>query len=290
MTKHLMIIVLSLMLVIQAGIAQQFDEEQAVPAHEDNIEDALSPEVADHILNIFEEGQDFGNREHIFSKIGDSLTVSRRFLYPFGVGDYDTGDYAHLETIIDTYSEKNARIGNSFINESLAAGEGWSANAVLNPHYANDGYCQPDESPLFCEYRLLRPSIALIMFGTNDTGYRTGNEFEADMQSIIHFTEGFGIIPVLSTIPNRPEFEHRVLLFNDIIRQLASEHDLPLIELYQETVTLADYGLTWDNVHLSSPPIGSSAIFNRINLQYGYVVRNLATLEMLYAIHTLISA
>ena len=287
-TKHLVMMMLSLLLIIQPGLAQQFDEEfTSEPGN--TIDNILSPEVANNILSIYADGQEFGNRAHIFSKVGDSLTVSRRFLHPFGVGDYDTGNYPHLEPTISIYSEGKARNGNSFTNESLAAGQGWSANAALNRNYTNTEYCRSDESPLFCEYRLVRPSIAFIMFGTNDTGYRTEEEFEADMQGIIRFTEGMGIIPVLSTMPDRPEFEHRVLLFNDIIRQLASEHNVPLIELYQQTVNLPGSGLTWDNVHLSSPPGGSSAILSSVNLQYGYAVRNLATLEMLHAIHTLIS-
>lgn len=291
MSKYRSLLIFCLLILISsAGVAWQIDEEPPVALYDENIREVLSPKVANHVLAIFEEGQELGNRAGIFSKVGDSLTVSRRFLYPFGIADYDTGEYDYLENIISAYSETNAHSGNSFINSSMASGEGWSANAVLNPVYANEQYCQPGESPLFCEYRLIRPSIALIMFGTNDAGFRTGREFSRDMQNIILITEGLGIIPVLSTIPNRPDVEAQIILFNDIIRDLALEHELPMIELYYETVNLPNYGLTFDNVHLSSPPNGLSASFDPINLQYGYTLRNFLSLEKLYAIHQVIDA
>src|SRR5690606_8059421 len=108
-----------------------------------------------------------------------------------------------------------------------------------------------------------------------------------DMQAIINFSSELGIIPILSTIPNRPDVPQQVRLFNDAIRQLANETHVPLIDLYEQTIALPNYGLTSDNVHLSAPPTGmtDTASFNTVNLQYGYVVRNLATLEVLNTVN-----
>jgi len=33
-------------------------------------------------------------------------------------------------------------------------------NAVLAPEWANPAACQPGESPLLCEFRLRKPSVA----------------------------------------------------------------------------------------------------------------------------------
>lgn len=279
------------------GIAQQI-EEQDIPVTQmtstpiENIDDTdFSEEVVEHIRAIYHRGQTVGNRANIFSKVGDSITVSRSFLYPFGIGRYNIDEYPYLETIIHAYSQNNAHIGNSFINQSLAAGEGWSARPVLNPEFANEGYCAPGEMPLSCEYRLVRPSIAIIMFGTNDSGYRTAESFAQDMQTIIDHTIETGIIPIISTIPNRPDVAQQVIRFNDVIRQLALENNIPLIELYNVTVTLPNHGLTSDNVHLSSPPAGIQATgsFDTVNLQYGYVMRNFVTLNVLDAVHRVIN-
>ena len=280
--------------------AQQIDEQDipvtqitSTPSPTDSVQNSdFSDAVVTNIRAIYQNGQASGNRAGVFSKIGDSITVSRSFLYPFGIGSYNTADYPHLETVISTYSQNNAHIGNSFINQSLAAGEGWSARAVLNPEFADETYCYAGEMPLFCEYRLVRPSIAIIMFGTNDSGYRTPESFEQDMQAIINYTSEMGIIPIVSTIPNRPEVAQQVIRFNDVIRQLAIENNIPLIELYNATISLPNHGLTSDNVHLSSPPAGIQATgsFDPVNLQYGYVMRNFVTLSVLDAVHRVINA
>lgn len=251
----------------------------------------LNEDVSNHILDIYARGQDFGNQHDVFSKVGDSLTVSQSFLYPFGVDRYDLGIYDYLHPIIDVYSIHNARLGNSFINDSLASQEGWSARHVLNAAMSDPTFCELEELPLLCEYRLVRPSIAVIMFGTNDVGYRQVDAFLADMQAIIHYSEELGVIPILSTIPYRPDAINNVNTFNTALRNLADTQNIPIIDLYDYTVGLPNYGLTSDQIHLSSSPAGitGAGTFTPQNLQYGYVVRNLATLDMLYLIYTIIS-
>lgn len=301
MNKYLStIIILISLLACNLGTAQPLNENSLITQYPPVPIEARPPETSDdllleatvssHIRDIYALGQALGNRNGVFSKVGDSITVSNSFLYPFGVGRYNLADYAYLEATIQQFSQANANIGNSFINPSIASREGWSANAVLNPQMANSTYCLAGETPLLCEYRVVRPSIAFIMFGTNDSGYRTVDQYTADMQQIIRLSEENGVIPVLSTIPNRPDVPQQVLRFNDIVRTLAIENQLPYIDLYSLTINLPNYGLTSDNVHLSSSPLGitGTATFDAQNLNYGYVVRNLATLQALHIVQQVI--
>lgn len=299
MTRHLRIAFLFIGLIgCNLGTAQQLEDTQITQYPPVTIENnvvntddiQLSAEITSHLDAIYVIGQQRGNRDYVFSKVGDSITVSRNFLHPFGIGRYDLGDYPYLESTVAQFSQYNARIGNSFINESLAAHEGWSANHVLNPQSANARFCQAGESPLLCEYRIVQPTIAIIMFGTNDAGYRTAEQYTTDMREIIRLTEAQGIIPILSTIPNRPDTPFQVVSLNNIVQQLATEHHLPLIDLYTLTFNLPNYGLTSDNVHLSSSPFGltATATFDSTNLNYGYVVRNLATLQALNIVQQVI--
>ena len=232
MPKYIAFVTILLSLIAcNLGAAQQVDSGNIVvtqitstastsPTEQNS---AFSEAVTSHIQEIYAQGQSIGNRANVFSKVGDSITVSRSFLYPFGIGRYNLGIHNHLESLISTYSANNAFIRNSFANESLAAGEGWSARAVLTPSFADETYCLANETPLFCEYRLVRPSIAIIMFGTNDVGFRNSEQYVQDMQAIITVTENMGIIPILSTIPNRPDVAQQVVRFNDLIRQLANQ-------------------------------------------------------------------
>lgn len=240
----------------------------------------FAPEVVQHIQAIHILGQALGNRPDVFVKVGDSITVSASFLHPVGDGNYNLGEYTNLQPVITAFSATRLRTGNSFNNRSVAAGVGWSAFAALSTSYTDGAQCNRGETPLVCEYRLNKPSIALIMYGTNDVGYRSREEYRADLERIIEVSESMGVIPVLSTIPNRPDTPGQVQAFNQTVAELTASHQLPLWDYYAATINLPGYGLTGDQVHPSSSP-GSQADFRPENLRYGYVMRNLTALQML---------
>ncbi|MGB1286735.1 MAG: GDSL-type esterase/lipase family protein, partial [Aggregatilineales bacterium] len=233
--------------------------------------------------HIFQAGQQQGNRPLVFAKVGDSITVARHFLKPIGEGFYNLRDCIYLQDTISAFSQEHARTNNSFVNISIAANTGWTTPMTLNPVRNEQALCHSWESVLDCEYRLLNPSIALIMFGTNDVGAITLPEFRSALRDLIQRTIDRGIIPVVSTIPPRPEFENLVLRFNDTIRSLAREYNIPMMDYWQALLQTPTNGLSADAVHPNVPPGGyqTSADFDSQNLEYGYVVRNLLTLHML---------
>lgn len=243
----------------------------------------LASSVAERVRLIYTVGQALGNRANVFSKVGDSITVSRSFLGPIGERRYQLGDYGYLQPVIDHFSTSPARQGNSFQNPSLAAGEGWAAWAALDPQFADAAWCAPGETPLACEYRLTRPAFALIMFGTNDAGYRSAAEFEYDLRRIVDVSEMAGVVPILSTIPERPDIPAQTAQFNQIIASVAAARRVPLWDYHAALAELPNFGLAWDNVHPSSPPewYEDAADFRPHNLIYGYVVRNLTALQVL---------
>lgn len=247
---------------------------------------ALAGSVIERARLIYTVGQALGNRANVFSKVGDSISVSASFLGPVGEGRYQLGDYGFLQPVIDHFSSATARLGNSFQNRSLAAGEGWAAWAALDPQFADAALCSPGETPLACEYRLTRPAFALIMFGTNDVGYRSAAEFEYDLRRIIDVSELAGVVPILSTIPERPDVPAQVARFNQIIASVAEARMTPLWDYHSALSGLPNSGLAWDNVHPSSPPewYADAADFRSHNLMYGYVIRNLTALQVLNSV------
>jgi len=239
--------------------------------------------VSEHVIEIFNHGQELGNRSNIFSKVGDSITVSDAFLYPIGTRNYALHDYSYLQPVIDTYSESWARTHNSFANVSLAASIGWSAHALLAADVSHETLCGETETPLECEYRWMKPSIALIMLGTNDVPSTSLNGYETAMREIIETTIDYGIIPILSTIPpmQMAGTEGRVDSINAIISNLANEYDIPLWDYWAALQGLPDDGLRSDGVHPSLAPAGQNANFTAGNLQYGMPVRSLTALQAL---------
>jgi LysM repeat protein len=239
--------------------------------------------VTEHSRQIFQLGQSLGNRANIFSKVGDSITVSSAFLNPIGTGQYYLHQYDYLQPLIDYYSASWARTHNSFANVSLAAKVGWSAQALNMAELADEDYCSEIETPLECEYRWVKPSIALIMLGTNDVPSTPVNSFESAMREIIETTIDHGIIPIISTIPpmHLPKAAGRVELLNGVIIDLAQEYDIPLWDYWAALQGLPDEGLGSDGVHPSLALYGHNADFTSPYLQSGMPVRNLTALQAL---------
>ena len=251
--------------------------------------------ITDHAREIFLRGQALGNRPNVFSKIGDSITESAVFLNPIGNKAYFLYEqYAYLQPAIDYFSTEAARDRlNSFNNPSLAAKTNWRARAVFSPASANAALCNPDEPPLMCEYRLVRPALALIMLGTNDVPYTPLDEYEADMRRVIEYSIERGVIPVLSTIPHleREGLSIRAEQLNDIIVRLAQEYAIPLWDYYAALDTLPNQGVGDDGIHPTWAPVGHSADFTSPYLDYGMTIRNLMALQVLDVVwRTILSA
>ncbi len=240
--------------------------------------------ISDHARQIYLAGLASGNQANVFSKIGDSITVASSFLMPFGYGQFNLRDDGYLAEVVNRYASGWARNGNSFNNSSLAAKGGWSSFSVLSPSQADHTVCRAGESPLWCEYRLSRPSVALIMLGTNDVMDTSSDAYRANLQRIVGDTITWGIVPMLSTIPafHRAGYEARVAELNGIIAGVAHQNDIPLWDYWSALESLPNEGLGPDGIHPSAAP--NSADFTADSLQFGYTVRNLTTLQALDAL------
>ncbi len=245
---------------------------------------AVEAPVAGHVSGvsaqareIFLRGQALGNRDFAFSMVGDSNTDNPAFLAPFDTGAYNLGEYADLELTVGYFK-------GSFSRDSAAAQGGFSTARVLDPAYA-DGRCNAGETPLACEYRLNQPSVALILLGTGDQHAWQG--FEARYRRIIEYSIGQGVIPVLITKADDLESIDNTAppgFINAVIRRLAIEYDVPLIDLRRAVEPLPNRGCQPDGFHFNTPPDGQSAVFDDEHLRYGYPVRNLTALQALDAL------
>ncbi len=230
----------------------------------------LSP-VSARARDIYRYGLLLGNNPHAFIKIGDCQATYPYFLAPFdSPKNYRLGDeYAYLKEAI-------AQFKGSFARDSVAAQTGFGTATVLDPQWANPDVCRPGESPLVCEYRAMRPSLAIISLGTNDIWQPDGSH-EKHMREIIDYLVGHGVLPILSTKADNVEGDGS---FNRLMVQLANENQLPLWDYWQVTRPLPEHGLT-DTYHLSWGP----AIFDDPkNMLLGWPWRNLTALQALDAV------
>jgi hypothetical protein len=216
---------------------------------------------------IFQAGLALGNNPRAFSKIGDCQSVTPYFLAAFDTpGGYGLGQYGYLQDTIDNFR-------GSFARESLAAMNGFNTAGALSPLWANAKVCNKGESPLECEYRLNRPSIALISLGTNGA-WQSDADYEAGLRKIIEVSIQRGVVPVLSTKADNVEGGGR---FNLIMAKLAAEYDIPLWNFWLAASALPNFGIV-DQYHLSW---GRSFFDDPLSMSHGWAWRNLTALQSL---------
>lgn len=226
---------------------------------------------------IFVDGQAKGNNRHVVAKVGDCSTEHWYFLKPLAWGDYLLGAYGGLQAVIDHFGE-------SFGYDSQADHNGFNSNTVIAPEWGNPAVCQPGESPLKCEFRLHKPSVAIIMFGTSDLLVMAPSEFDLFMRTIVEQSIEAGVIPILSTFPGNLNFWNHTILYNKIVVRIALDYDIPLINLWLALESLPNHGLEPDGFHLGESAYGTACILTQPYLQYGYPMRNLVTLQTLDAV------
>lgn len=232
------------------------------------------PSSAGRAPAIFRYGQALNRNANAISKVGDCNSVEWLYLQPFGDGQYDLGSYAYLQAVVDRYAA-------SFAYRTYAAHNGMSTLSVLDPIWASPVACLSGESPLLCEYRLHNPSIAVIMFGSNDLLVLTPAQFDHYLRRVVHETIQAGVVPILSTFPGYSSYPDRSILFNQIVVRVALDFNIPLMNFWLALESLPAHGLDPDGYHLNGPVTRAADFTSARNLESGYPLRNLVTLQTL---------
>lgn len=228
----------------------------------------ILPGVSETARRIYSHGLELGTNAAAFSKIGDCESTPAWFLGDFDENPprYRLGDYQYLQDVI-------AAFGGSFERTSLAVGRGFNASSVLTALWADPNQCPPGDSPLACEIRLHRPSIAFVMLGTNDIYRQDG--FEGQMRQILDYLIEQGVVPILSTKGDNLEGDGSL---NATIARLALEYDIPLWNFWLALQPLPDHGLQEDGAHITW---GYNHFDDPAALRRGWPIRNLTALQAL---------
>ena len=234
---------------------------------------SVVPTLRPEMLNVYANGQALGRDIHVVSVVGDCESSSDWFLKEFSKGAryYDLGPYTDLQATIDHF---NASLG----YQSYAALRGATASTVLSPLWADSKACQPNETPLACEYRLHNPAFAFIALGTNDI--HKIDQFEPKMREIINYTLEQGIVPILVTKADNLEGDDQI---NLTIARLAAEYQLPVWNFWAAVQPLPGHGLQEDGAHLT---FGSNFFNDPENLNGAWAMRNLTALQVLEVMRT----
>ena len=229
---------------------------------------------------IYALGRELGNNRNVFMLVGDSITATQPFMTGFGNGNYNLGGYGHLQSVIDFFSAQPAGTSpNSFVRESLAAREGFTSGAVLDGLWVDPTVC--DEAPLYCEYNYIRPSVAVVLFGSVDMQISDTFTFQAHIYQITGDLVNRGVVPILTTFANGDQFRpDQAAVFNNVILNVARDYDVPVINLWLAAQALPNQGVKLDDpIHLTQGQTYYS--FTGEETQFGVTLRNLLTLQAL---------
>lgn len=226
------------------------------------------PEFNDHARHILWLGIKNGHDPHAFSKVGDCDTSTSWYLSDYDRDQvyYDLGDYESLRPVLNFYH-------GSFSRLSLAATPGFSAASVLSTFWLNYDYCNYDELPLTCEYRIHNPLTVLISLGTND-GYNPP-VFKENMRQIIELTLADNRLPILMLKADNVEKNYSI---NQDIADLAEEYDLPVWNFWAAIQHLENHGLQSDGIHLT---FYSNYFSHPKTWETAWAYRNLTALQVL---------
>lgn len=225
---------------------------------------------------IYQSGLAQGNNPRVFVKVGDSITNNQPFMNGYGSGEYALGNYTYLQDAINFFDT------GSFVRDSIAAESGFNAAAVLDAIWAPSGTCQANESPLACEYRIMKPAVSIIMYGSVDVQLYGADTFRNYLTQIVQTTISRGIIPVLTTFPNGSDYyPSQSDQFNAVIRSVATAEQIPLIEFRNPALNLPDRGVGSDKYHLSMNGTSYYIALSGEESVYGLTLRNLLTLQAL---------
>jgi lysophospholipase L1-like esterase len=80
----------------------------------------------------------------------------------------------------------------------------------------------------------LNPEVAVILFGTNDLGQLEAKEYEQKTTEVVERCLAKGTVVILTTPPPRSGFVEKSKQFADVIRKVAREKKVPLIDYHAE--------------------------------------------------------
>ena len=239
------------------------------------------PALSAKMKALYQEGLRQGNNPKAFSKIGDCQNITSHFLGFFDQPAlYNLGEkYASLQGVIEQFK-------GSFGRDSAAVRAGFNVAAVLSPLQADPKVCQAGETPLACELRLHKPSIAFISMETW-WAKKPAEEYARYMRQIIEAVLAQKAVPILATKADNLEGDHAV---NAAIAQLAYEYDIPLWNFWLAVQPLPYHGLNDDGFHLtndlSTPddPLLYRRLSDPLAARVAWPVRNITALQALQAV------
>jgi hypothetical protein len=186
---------------------------------------------------IYQGAAKFGKDLNMFTVIGDCNSQPPVYLRRVATGEFDG---SRVEPRIQ---QVLARFEGAFGRVSLAAKGGFGTAAMGDPTWADGALCDVTMGPFECEVWVSRASVVFIELGTGDQ--LVWKQFEGHYRPLVELALKKGPLPVLVTKADDIETSEDAPsgYINDIVRKLASEYQVPLLDFHAATRNLPNFGL-----------------------------------------------
>ena len=214
----------------------------------------------------------------VFTRIGGTISASNDFLKCLAV-DIGIEGLPAEPSLVSTISYFRSVMlndaSNSWSHISAAAMTGWNSDVLVGGM----------PTPIQAEIDAVQPRFAHLLTGTHDlekVGPDAIYTFADNLLNTVDALSMQGVVPVLSTIPDRTNYSTLVPRYNGVIRAVAQGRQLPLVDLHLALAPLPMGGLAVDGADLSvfvSAMENRPCFFGEAALQFGYNKHNLEALR-----------
>ncbi len=210
---------------------------------------AWIPRITPQQRAIWLNSPRFGKDLNTFTVVGDCNAQPSVYLRRLAAGQFDASTLEpRLQAIVTRFSRSFGRV-------SLAAQGGFGAHSMMDPTWADGALCGTKQGPFECELWVSRASIVFIALGTQEQ--YTWQSFERHYRPMIEHALGKGTLPVLVTKADDIETSAGAPsgYINAVIRKLAQEYQVPLLDFWAATRELPNNGLVDEgdkDFHLSA--------------------------------------
>lgn len=195
------------------------------------------PRITDRQRAIYAAAPKVGKDLGMFTVVGDCNSQPPVYLRRVANGEFDgSRAEARLQRVLTKFEASFGRI-------SLAAKGGFGTAAMGDPLWADGALCGVNAGPFECEIWVSRASVVFIELGTGDQ--YTWQSFEEHYRPLVQLALRKGVLPVLVTKADDLEFHEGAAsgFINAVVRRLAIEFSVPLLDFHAATRDLPNFGL-----------------------------------------------
>jgi hypothetical protein len=196
------------------------------------------PQITPAQRAIYQRAVNAGKDPGLFTVVGDCNSLPPIYLQRIAAGQFNVAALGGLQRTVQQFNKSFSRI-------SLAANGGFNAKAMMDPAWAPGNLCDVKNGagPLACELWISRASVVFISLGTQEQ--YDWKDFEKNYRPMIEHALSKSVLPVLVTKADDIETASGAEpgTINAIIRKLAAEYQVPLLDFYAATRELPNNGL-----------------------------------------------